>query len=218
MAKENKLTIKKLTKPKNVHEASGAKLDIIGTADMFVKIEAIGKTKKLRCLILRGRGVDREILISCKMLKRWNLIHPTFPHETVDKFVNRQLKLRKVAAVFDKSATSSKDRVNTIPLECQILRKEILKKHAGIFKDKIGKMDRVNIPPVELKLDESKNIPPSNVDKPFDVPYHLRRPAKKEFKEMVDAGIVVQNEEPSDWRSQAFPRMKPGSDPPKFRH
>ena len=103
-----------------------------------------------------------------------------------------------MASVFDKSATSSKDRVNTIPLECQILRKEILKKHAGIFKDKIGKMDRVKIPPVELKLDESKNIPPSNVDKPFDVPYHLCRPAKKEFKEMVDAGIVVQNEEPSD--------------------
>merc|ERR1712082_177523 len=182
---------------------------------MFVNIEAIGKMKTLRCVILRGRGVDREILISCKMLKRWNLIHPTFPHETVDKFVNRQLKLRKVASVFDKSATSSKDRVNTIPLECQVLRKEILKKHAGIFKDKIGKMDRVNIPPVKLQLDESKNIPPSNVSKPFDVPYHLRRPAKKEFREMVDAGIVVQNDEPSDWRSQAFPRMKPESDPTK---
>ena len=51
--------------------------------------------------------------------------------------------------------------------------------------------------------------------KPFDVPYHLRRPTKKQFKEMVDAGIVVQNDEPSDWRSQAFPRMNPGSDPPK---
>merc|ERR1712082_79689 len=68
MARENKLTIRRLSKPRNVHEASGAKLDIIGTADRFVKIEPIGKTKKLRCLILRGRGVDREILISCKML------------------------------------------------------------------------------------------------------------------------------------------------------
>ena len=109
---------------------------------MFVKIAAIGKTKKLRCLILRGSGVDREILISCKMLKRWNLIHDTFPHETVDNFVKRKPKLQKVASVFDKSAISSKVRVNTVPLECQILRKEILRKHAGIFKDKIGKTDR----------------------------------------------------------------------------
>ena len=69
MARENKLTIRRLSKPRNVHEASGAKLDIIGTADMFVKIAAIGKTKKLRCLILRGSGVDREVLISCKMLE-----------------------------------------------------------------------------------------------------------------------------------------------------
>ena len=119
--------------------------------------------------------------------------------------------------MFDKSSILSKDRVNTIPLECQILRKNILKKHAGIFKDKIGKMDRVNIPPVRLQLDETKDIPPTNVGKPFDVPYHLRRPARKEFREMVDAGIVVPNDEPSDWRSQAFPRMKPGSDPPKCR-
>ena len=47
MARENKLTIRRLAKPRNVHEASGAKLDIIWTADMFVKIRAIGKTKKL---------------------------------------------------------------------------------------------------------------------------------------------------------------------------
>ena len=45
MAWENKLTIKRLSKPRNVHEASGNKLDIIGTADMWVKIAAIGKMR-----------------------------------------------------------------------------------------------------------------------------------------------------------------------------
>ena len=151
------------------------------------------------------------------MLKKWDLLHPSFPHETVDSFVKRKLKLQKAAAVFDKSSISTKDRISTIPLECQVVHKNILKKHAGIFKDKLGKMDRVNIPPVKLHLDETKETPPSNVGKPFDIPYHLRRPAKKEFVEMVEAGIVVPNDEPSNWRSQAFPRMKPGSDPPKCR-
>ena len=74
--------------------------------------------------------------------------------------------------------------------------------------DKIGKNDRVNIPPVKLQLND-KDMQPVNVGKPFDIQYHLRRPAKEEFREMVDAGIVVPNDEPSDWRSQAFPRMKP---------
>ena len=139
MARENKLTIRRLSKPRNVHEASGAKLDIIGTADMFVKIREIGKTKKLRCLILRGSSVDREILISSKMLKRWDLLHETFPHETVGQYVKRKLKLQKVASVFDKSAISSKVRVNTVPLECQMLHKEILKKHADILRTRLGR-------------------------------------------------------------------------------
>ena len=160
MARENKLTIRRLSKPRNVHEASGAKLDIIGTADMFVKLAAIGKIKKLRCLILRGSGVDREVLISCKMLKRWDLLHETFPHETMRQYVKRKLKLQKVASVFNKSAIPSKVRVNTVPLECQMLRNKILTKYADIFKDKNGKMDRVNIPPVKLQLDETKDIPP----------------------------------------------------------
>ena len=108
MARENKLTIRRLARPRNVHEASGAKLDIIGTADMFVKIRAIGKTKKLRCLILRGSNVDREVLISCKMLKRWDLIHKTFPHETVGQYVRQTIKLHKAAAVYEESAIPSK--------------------------------------------------------------------------------------------------------------
>ena len=47
------------------------------------------------------------------------------------------------------------------------------------------------------------------------MPNNLRRPARKEFREMVEASIVVANDEQVDWISQAFPRMKPGSDPPK---
>merc|ERR1712055_188672 len=154
MAKENRLEIKSLTKPRNVHEASGRRLDIIGTADMWVKIAAIKTMKRLRCLILRGSGVDREILVSCKMLKKWGLIHSSFPHETVEDFCNRKnkIKTQKIAAVYDKSSISSKDRINNVPEGCQVLRQKILKKHAGIFKDKLGKLDRVNIPPVKLHL------------------------------------------------------------------
>merc|ERR1712208_259258 len=149
MALEKRLEIKSLTKPRNVHEASGRRLDIIGTADMWVKVAAINTMKRLRCLILRGSGVDWEVLVSCKMLKKWGLIHSSFPHETVEDFCNRKNKIKsqKIAAVYDKSNISSKDRINNVPEDCQVLRQNILKKHAGIFKDKLGKLDRVNIPP-----------------------------------------------------------------------
>merc|ERR1711891_34403 len=219
MALENKLEIKSLKKPKNVHEASGRRLDIIGTADMWVKIGAVKSMKRLRCLILRGSGVDREILVSCKMLKKWGLLHPSFPHETIKDFCNRKYKVKsqKTAAVFNKATVSSNDRIKNVPDDCQNLRKKILKKHSGIFKEKLGKLDRVNLPPVKLHLDETNDAPPSNVGRPYDIPYHLRRPAQEEFEQMIEAGILIPNDEPSNWRSQAFPRMKPGSDPPKCR-
>ena len=47
MARENNLTIRRLAKPRNVHEASGAKLDIVGTCDMYVKLKVIRKTNQL---------------------------------------------------------------------------------------------------------------------------------------------------------------------------
>ena len=43
----NFCTIRRLAKPSNVLEASGAKLNIIGTCDMYVKLKVIGKTKQL---------------------------------------------------------------------------------------------------------------------------------------------------------------------------
>ena len=141
--------------------------------------------------------MDREILISIKMLRKWDLVHPTFPHETVKSYVKRQMKIRKVASIFDKSSVPSKVRVSDVPTECDLLRQKILNKHQETFKEKIGKNDRVNIPPVKLQL-KDKDVQPVNVGKCFDVLSHLRRPAMKEFKAMVDAGIVVPHDEPSE--------------------
>ena len=159
--------------------------------------------------------MDREVLISCKMLKCWDLIHETFPHETVGSYVRRiNLQSNRVAAIYEKSSTSSKVCISKVPPECKKLKNKILRKYADVFKDKLDKTDRVNIPPVKLQIDESRNIPPVHINKPFDVSYHMRKPAKEEFREIIEAGIIVPNNEPLDWCRQAFSRLKPGSDPP----
>ena len=125
MAKDNKIKIRKLQTPKSIHEASGARLDIIGCATLFVKLEAIKKIKQLTCFILRGHSVDREVLISIKMCRKWGLIHPTFPHETINTYVNRQMKIKKVASIFDKSATPTNVKVSNVPTKCDKLRQKI---------------------------------------------------------------------------------------------
>ena len=55
---------------------------------MFVKLKVLGRTKRMTCLVLRGNQVDHEILISGQMLKAWDMIHPSFPHETIRTYVN----------------------------------------------------------------------------------------------------------------------------------
>ena len=67
--KDNGLKISKLRTPRNIIEASGGKLDIVGQCEFYMKLQVLGKTKRLNCLVLRGNNVDREILISGKMLK-----------------------------------------------------------------------------------------------------------------------------------------------------
>ena len=83
MARDNGLKMSKLKTPRIIIEASGAILDTVRQCVFFVKLQVLGKTKKLNCLVLRGNSVDREILISGKMLKLWNVIHPSFPHESI---------------------------------------------------------------------------------------------------------------------------------------
>ena len=68
IAREAKIKIFKLTKDRFVTEASGNRLNIIGTCEFYVKLSFLRTAKKITCLVLRGEAVDREILISCETL------------------------------------------------------------------------------------------------------------------------------------------------------
>ena len=70
-------------------EASGNKLNIIGICEFYVKLPFLKTAKKLECLVLRGKAVDREILISCETLLKWDLIHSSFGQETVTDYCIR---------------------------------------------------------------------------------------------------------------------------------
>ena len=89
IAIDNRIKVYKLQQKRQIVEASGNLLDIIGSCEIFVKIPFLKTIKKLECLVLRGNNVDREILVSCKTLKKWDIIHCTFGQETVTSYINR---------------------------------------------------------------------------------------------------------------------------------
>merc|ERR1711888_394443 len=89
LAKDAKVKIVQLKHDRFVTEASGNRLNIIGVCTFYVKLPFLGNAKKLECLVLRGKAVDREILISCETLLKCDLIHSTFGQETVTAYCNR---------------------------------------------------------------------------------------------------------------------------------
>ena len=52
----------------------------------------------INCAVIDGGG-SQETLISLEYLKKWNLLHKTFPHESINKFVVRKY-LNKYSAFY----------------------------------------------------------------------------------------------------------------------
>ena len=94
--------------------------------------------------------MDREILISCDMLLKWDLIHSSFGKETItDYFLrnsthyNSNLKRSKVKNVnisqlYNKSKISTEKLLEKVPTECVKLKEKILKLHKKISRRSLG--------------------------------------------------------------------------------
>ena len=234
IVKDTKVKVKRLKHDRFVTEASGNRLNIIGSCIFYIKLPFLNRPKRLECLVLRGKSVDREILISCQTLLKWDLIHSSFGQETVTSYCNRvstnylrnfenKIKLTKmkhvsISQLYSKSKVPTDQLLEKIPEDCKSLKQKIIKKHTNNFKEKLGKTDRINCDPIQLRLDPNKEVRPIKNTHCYDIPIHLKEAAKEEFNEMLDSGIIVPcDEQPTEWASLAFPRKKPNSNPPKCR-
>ena len=54
VAQDNQIHVTRLDTPRNIYEASGHPLNIVGECEFYVKLSALGKVKRLNCLVLRG--------------------------------------------------------------------------------------------------------------------------------------------------------------------
>ena len=151
LARDARVKIIKLKHDRFVTEASGNRLNIIGVCIFYVKLPFLRNAKKLECLVLRGKAVDREILISCETLLKWDLIHSSFGQETVTDYCNRtynstnynrnldnKVKLTKIknvsiAQLYTKSRVPTDKLLERIQEECVLLKQKILKKYKKSF-------------------------------------------------------------------------------------
>merc|ERR1712002_176898 len=145
IARDAKVKIIKLKNDRFVTEASGNRLNIIGVCIFYVKLPFLRNAKKLECLVLRGKAVDREILISCETLLKWDLIHSSFGKETVTDYCTRtykstnytrnlenkvkftKIKNVSIAQLYTKSRVPTEKLLERVPEECVLLKQKNLK-------------------------------------------------------------------------------------------
>ena len=91
ICKEQRIPIRPLSNSMTITDASGNQLNIVGTASFYIKSQVLGgRMKRVKAAVLEGNEIDREILISLELLVSWDLVTPTFPHETITNFFIRK--------------------------------------------------------------------------------------------------------------------------------
>ena len=98
ICREQKIHIQPLAGGMTITDASGNKLNIIGTAVFYIQSNQVlgNRKRRIKAAVLEGNEVDREILISLELLIEWDLVHPNFPNETLTYYFKRKLNKPKI--------------------------------------------------------------------------------------------------------------------------
>ena len=73
-----KMKLNPVNKPLVIIQADGSALKIIGSAIIFLEAENMKGRRMIECALIEGNG-EKEILISLEYLKKWGILHESFP-------------------------------------------------------------------------------------------------------------------------------------------
>ena len=76
--------VQPLTRELIIVEASGKNLEILGTK-FYLDADVLGGRKMVEAAVIRGEG-PKEIIVLLSLMKSWNMIHQSFPEETVSEY------------------------------------------------------------------------------------------------------------------------------------
>ena len=92
----------------------------------------------------------KETLISLDLLKRWDLVHESFPFQTVSDYIysrkNKSLKAYSSLYDFHSQIYEESTEIKKPSKKCNRLRDEIMGKWLHAFKEELEPTDRMNVP------------------------------------------------------------------------
>ena len=102
-----KMKLDPVTTPLRIIQADGSALEFIGSAILYLEAENMKGRRRIECAVIEGNGA-REMLISLEYLKRWNIVHSTFPRANLDDYLSRKY-FNKQTAYYSESLNLNKN-------------------------------------------------------------------------------------------------------------
>ena len=228
IAKKARMKITRIESNLTMVTANNSEMSLLGEVRFWVALPAFpGRLKLVNAVVVDCGPEDSEILLGYPELKKFGLIHDSFPFQSVQDFIqeyndnnifNKQLE--KYSHFVKKGGLNLRKntpKLSQIEVEAQKLKDKIVKKYKSCFTTKLKKGDVLKIPPIQLEIDETKKIKPYMATTPYPIPIHMREAALEEWREMINAGVVEPMDRASSWCAKSFPVVKPGSNPLKCR-
>ena len=88
------LDVEALARSLKIIQADGSALNVIGSSVLYLEAENMKGRRRIECAVIEGNGA-REILISLEYLKRWHIVHETFPKENLDDYLSRKFLIKR---------------------------------------------------------------------------------------------------------------------------
>ena len=97
---------------------------------MFIENEVFGSRKMAEAAVIIGDC--KETLISLDLLKKWDLIHATFPHQTISDYINSKTnkKFSAYSSVYklQQNLFEESRKMKAPSRRCGKFREDIMKK------------------------------------------------------------------------------------------
>ena len=81
--------------------------------------------------------------------------------------------------------------------DCKKLKEKLIQEFSDVFREELKPEDKVNVPPVQIEVDEEADVAPINVKCPRDVHIQIRKVADEEIKDHFAAGVIAESKNPT---------------------
>ena len=164
-------------------------LEVLGTCKVYIENKILGGRKMVEAVVIQGDS--KETLTSLQLLKKWDLIHDSFPQQTISDYINSKSNKRFAAYstlyYFQSNIYQESRKLKPPSRDCGKLREDIKKNWQSFFKEELEPQDRMKVEPVKVRF-KDEGVNPSLCYKPYDNLYHLRDMYEKEIKRSLGRG------------------------------